>query len=238
MQEQPQATTGFQKYVFKATASALSGSVRTPYFQLLGDHAAITTYAGSAGHIMAISRGFALGADISYVEATSEIRAEVEDPIYQMIIRSHIKNLRIGTRVSVEEVVCRIRARYDRRDFEVRKMPRLSPAGSTIRNLRIDDQIQEIKLPSAFTMDEQEEDAFLEGKLDDPARFFPDTTPTPFFVAGLGAIFPAEWTWKHPQEKHRQSLCMLRMALGGDPGVMLDVCCCGGDGGGWPPFGL
>ena len=38
--------TKMQKYLYKAQAIALRGSIRKPYFQELGDHLAIATYAG------------------------------------------------------------------------------------------------------------------------------------------------------------------------------------------------
>jgi hypothetical protein len=230
--------TGFQKYVFKGNAVALSGSIRKPYFQDLGTHAAISALAGSAGYIAASSRDFALQKDVTYDYAESEIRAERRDPICQMVMRTTITNLRVGPRIAVEGVVAQLRARYDIGSFPDRKMARLSPAGSTIRNLSIDGEVREVELPPAFRMDPKEEEEFLNGGRDDDERCYPGNIPTPFYIEGLGTIFIAEWTWKHPLERHRQSLCMLRLALGSEFGAEVDIGCCSGDGNGWPPFGL
>ena len=181
--------TGFQKYVFKGNAVALSGSIRKPYFQDLGTHAAISALAGSAGYIAASSRDFALQKDVTYDHAESEIRAERRDPICQMVMRTTITNLRVGPRIAVEGVVAQLRARYDIGSFPDRKMARLSPAGSTIRNLSIDGEVREVELPPAFRMDPKEEEEFLNGGRDDDERCYPGNIPTPFYIEGLGTIF-------------------------------------------------
>ena len=67
------------------------------------------------------------------------------------------------------------------------------------------------------------------------AALQPGPIPEPIYVKGLGTIFYAEWTWVHPQERHQQHLTMLRLALGSDTGVALDISTGGSDGTGWPP---
>jgi len=225
-----------QKYLFKAHAVALRGSIRKPYYQELGDHLAIATYAGSRGRTECSNRDFAIGEDIAYDFAYTEIvAAQTGANIYQTTVTAQVKGLRIGKRLTVDEVTCRLRSLYDSRAYPGRCLPRILPVGSTIRNLRIDGQVQELRLPPAFSMDEKSQDAFFEGGRDQDNLLQPGFIPEPIRVADFGTIFYAEWTWVHPQERHQQRLTMLRLALGSDFGADVDVSGGDSDGIGWPP---
>jgi hypothetical protein len=113
-------------------------------------------------------------------------------------------------------------------------VPRILPAGSTIRNLRIDGRVQELHLPSAFDADQKTHDAFFLGELDEVTALQPGPIPEAIHVKDLGTIFYAEWTWVHPQERRQQSLTMLRLALGSAFGADVDVAVGCSDGTGWP----
>ncbi|MEI9972841.1 MAG: hypothetical protein WDO73_12730 [Ignavibacteriota bacterium] len=114
-------------------------------------------------------------------------------------------------------------------------MPRILPAGSTIRNLRIDGQVQELHLPKAFEANQKTHDSFFLGERDNDGDLQPGPIPEPIYIKGFGTIFYAEWAWVHPQERHRQSLTMLRLALGSDFGGDIDGGSGQSDGVGWPP---
>jgi hypothetical protein len=225
-----------QKYLFKGHAVALRGSIRKPYYQELGNHLEVFSYAGSAGRMQCSNREFSLAGDIAYESASTEIFAEqFDDHIYQAIVTSRVENLRIGNRMTVDEVTCRLRSVYDGRDYPRRMVARILPAGSTIKGLRIDGRELKLDLPSAFQLDEKEQDAHFRGQLDSDS-VYPGWIPEPIHVEDFGTIFYAEWVWVHPQERHQQHLTMLRLALGSDLGADIDVSIGSNDGSGWPPL--
>jgi hypothetical protein len=236
MSTSPNIEQKFQKYLFKGRAAAFRGSIRKPYYQELGSHLEISTYAGSAGRMRCSNRDFSLVGEVAYESASTEIVAEqFDDHIYQTIVTARVENLRIANRLTVDEVVCRLRSVYDGRDYPMRMAPRISPAGSTIKGLRIDGKEQKLDLPSAFGPGEKDEDAFFRGQRDsDP--FYPGFIPEPIHVEDFGTIFYAEWVWVHPQERRQQHLTMLRLALGSDFGADIDVGLSDNDGSGWPPL--
>jgi hypothetical protein len=226
-----------QKFLFKAHAVALRGTVRKPYYQELGSHLEIATFAGSAGQTKCTSRGFALAEDIAYDLATTEIVAEkLDGNMYQSTVTAQVKNLRIGKRLTVDTVTCRLRSVYDGRAFPGRAIARILPAGSSIKNLRIDGKVQDLPMPSAFSLDQKSQDAFFRGEYDKDPAFHPGRIADPIYVKDLGTIFFGEWVWVHPGEQHRQHLGMLRLALGSEFGAEIDVGIGGNDGSGWPPL--
>ena len=226
-----------QKFLFKAHAVALRGTVRKPYYQELGSHLEIATFAGSAGQTKSISKGFRLGEDIAYDSASTEIVAErVDNNIYQSTVTAQVKGLRVGKRLAVDSVTCRLRSVYDGRFYPERSISRILPAGSSIRNLRIDGKVQQLQLPAAFTLDEKSQDAFFRGERDDDPAYHPGRIADPIYVKDLGTIFFGEWVWVHPGERHRQHLGMLRLALGSEDGAEIDVGIGDNDGSGWPPL--
>ena len=225
----------FEKYVFKGSAVALTGSVRKPYYQDLGAHAAAGTCAGAACRMTASSDKFALQQDVAYDSARTELTAQREDPICRTIVQTTITNLKVGP-VTAKQVIARLVSYYDIRWFPKRKAPIILPVGSTIQGLRIgkDDRDREFKLPVAFSLNEEQQTACFEGKLDKDC--LPGTIPPPIYIEGVGTIFLAEWTWVHPQEQHQQRLTMLRLALGSDFGAEVDIGSVSSDGNGWPPY--
>jgi hypothetical protein len=225
-----------QKYLFKAYATAVEGSIRKPYYQDVGRHLAIATYAGSSGRTEATNRDFALGQEVSYKFARTSIEAVVNGTLMQTTLEARVEGLQVvGKRLTVDEVVCRLHSVYDSRSYPGRCLPRIIPAGSTIQGLRIDGVLQKLDLPAAFGTPQQQQDAFLRGEADNDTALQPGPIPEPIYVKGLGTIFYAEWTWVHPQERHQQRLTMLRLALGSDTGVAVDISTGGSDGTGWPP---
>ena len=224
-----------EKYLHKARVAALQGSIRKPYFQDLGRHLAVETYAGSGGSTECVSRGFAVGKDISYKVARTKIDASEQDGIYHTTLMAQVEGLRIGERITVDKVTCRLHSIFDSREYPNRCLPRILPAGSTIKNLRIDGKIQKLDLPRAFEENERTHVPFFLGKRDDDSALQPGPIPDPIYVPGLGTIFYAEWTWVHRDERHQQRLTMLRFALGSDFGAGIDTAYGSSDGTGWPP---
>jgi hypothetical protein len=213
------APTKMQKYLYKANAIALRGSIRKPYFQELGDHLAVSTYAGSGGRIECKSEGFAIGEELHYDSARTEIIASQEDGVFTTSVTAQVFGLQVGKRFTVEEVTCRLQSVYDSRLYPEECFPRISPIGSTIRNLRIDGEVQRLMFAPAFDAREGE----------------PGFIPEPIYVRDFGTIYYAEWTWVHPQERHQQHLTMLRLALGSDTGAAVCFGIGSSDGTGWPP---
>jgi hypothetical protein len=213
------APTKMQKYLYKANAIALRGSIRKPYFQELGDHLAVSTYAGAGGRIECRSEGFAIGEELQYDSARTEIIASEQDGVFTTSLISQVFGLQVGKRLAVEEVTCRLQSVYDSRLYPEQCFPRISPDGSTIRNLRIDGEIQRLEFSPAFEDGEGE----------------PGFIPEPIYVRDFGTIYYAEWTWVHPQERHQQHLTMLRLALGSGTGAAMCVGNGSIDGTGWPP---
>jgi hypothetical protein len=208
-----------QKYLYKANAIALRGSIRKPYFQELGDHLAVSTYAGSGGRIECKSEGFAIGEELHYDSARTEIIASQEDGVFTTSVTAQVFGLQVGKRFTVAEVTCRLQSVYDSRLYPEECFPRISPIGSTIRNLRIDGEVQRLMFAPAFDAREGE----------------PGFIPEPIYVRDFGTIYYAEWTWVHPQERHQQHLTMLRLALGSDTGAAVCFGIGSSDGTGWPP---
>jgi hypothetical protein len=208
-----------QKYLYKANAIALRGSIRKPYFQELGDHLAVSTYAGSGGRIECKSEGFAIGEELHYDSARTEIIASQEDGVFTTSVTAQVFGLQVGKRFTVEEVTCRLQSVYDSRLYPEECFPRISPIGSTIRDRRIDGEVQRLMFAPAFDAREGE----------------PGFIPEPIYVRDFGTIYYAEWTWVHPQERHQQHLTMLRLALGSDTGAAVCFGIGSSDGTGWPP---
>jgi len=215
------ATTKMQKYLYKANAIALRGSIRKPYFQELGDHLAVSTYAGASGRIECRSEGFAIGEELHYDSARTEIIASEQDGVFTTSLISQVFGLQVGKRLTVEEVTCCLKSVYDSRLYPKECFPHISPAGSTIRNLLIDGKPPErpLMFPEAFRGGDEQ----------------PGFVPEPLYVNDFGTIYYAEWTWVHPQEKHQQHLTMLRLALGSNTGAAVCVGNGSSDGVGWPP---
>ena len=227
---------GFRKFLFKASAVALSGSVRKPYYQNIGEHGVVATYAGSAGHNTARNERFTLRQDIAYDAAFSEISAEQSKSVYRTVVQSTIENLRIlGKRFTVERVIGRLESVYDVSSYPGRKVSRVLPAGSAFVNVRIDGKPVELKVSPAFNLSERERSEFFAGKHDDDPRFRPGVIPDPIHIGDFGTIFFAEWVWVHPDEMHEQSLTMLRFALGSGFGAAVDGVRLKSNGSGWPP---
>jgi hypothetical protein len=224
--------TKMQKYLYKAHAIALRGSIRKPYFQELGDHLAVTTYAGSSGRTTCKAEGFRIGDEVQYDTAHTQIIASEQNGIFTTDVTSQVFGLRVGKRLTVGEVTCRLQSVYDSNAYPQNCFPRISPAGSTIRNLEIDGKPQPLVFPPAFGRVEQSGDERLQGSQDERPGFIPESIHVP----GLGTIFYAEWTWVHPNEQHQQHLTMLRLALGSDLGGAICVGIGGSDGVGWPPI--
>ncbi len=231
-------TPTMQKYLFKGHAIALKGSVRKPYYQELGNHLEIATYAGSGGNLSATNRGFALvNNDISYESASTHISAgEVSPGIFECTVKSQVKNLRIGNILHVEEVTSQLRSVYDARSYPKRTIARISPAGSDIKNLVFGGEAQKIIMPTAFRTNSKAETEFFAGTRDEELEFQPSNPPKAIYKENFGTVYYAEWVWVHPQEKHRQHITMLRLALGSDYGGGIDVGICDNDGSGWPPL--
>ena len=234
------STPKFQKFLFKGHAIAMRGSIRKPYFQDLGNHLEVSTYAGSAGHWRCVNdKGFSVtdlaGNGVSYDSASTEILAEkVDANTYRCMVTSQVVNLRIGKHLTVDKVVGVLTSQYDASEYPKRMMSRISPAGSIIQNLKIDGKAQELHLPPAFS-DQKTQDKFFKGGCDDDPAFHPGPPPPSIVVPGVGTIFYAEWVWQHPDEKHRQHITMLRLALGSDFGGDNDTGVVDNDGTGWPP---
>ena len=227
-----------QKFLFKARASGLEGRIRKPYHQDLGIHAPTQLFAGVAGKCSARCENFRLGNDLSYDLAATEITAESRGAIHRTVLTSRLENLRIRGRFSVELVVCRMESVYDTAHYPARRHSRISPSGSLIQGVRIDGKLHEPKHHPAFGHDEGTRQAFFEGKHDDHPDFHPGFVPDSLHIPDFGTIYFAEWAWVHPDEKHRQQLTMLRLALGSDFGADLTMATADGDGTGWPPVGL
>jgi hypothetical protein len=228
--------THMQKYLYKAQAIALRGSIRKPYYQELGDHLAISTYAGSASRIECTSRGFAVAEDIRYEVARTEIVTEAKNGFFTTSLLAQVEGLQIG-KLSVDQVTCRLRSVYDSGAYPNRMVPRILPAGSSIVNLQFDKRALELVLPAAFRVDADTSESFFRGEHDDDDDALqPGSIAEPIHIDGFGTIFFAEWTWVHPQERHQQHLTMLRLALGSDLGANTCVGVGSSDGYPWPPI--
>ena len=233
------------KFLFKAEATALRGAIRKPYYQDLGKHAVVSTHAGSGGTLTAAVQrknggngepGFAIGKDIFYSHAWSQITAEERDETYITVAETTIRDLSIGGRLMVRKVVCRLQSRYSAAEYEKRKVSRISPRGSTIEGLFVDKAAVQFQLPHAFTMSKAEEESFFKGRYDDDSesKYHPGFFGPSFHKDGFGTLYFGEWSWVHPDERERQHLTMLRMSLGSDFGLEADCCEAYEDGSGWP----
>jgi hypothetical protein len=224
-----------EKYLYKAYAIALRGSIRKPYFQNLGNHLAISTYAGSRGKTECSHHDFAVGEDIRYKVARTRIEAGESKGIYKSTLIAQVEGLQIGKRLSVDEVTCSLTSVYDSKNYPKNCLPRILPTGSTIRNLRVDGRIQDLLMPPAFHAGGETHQSFFRGERDEDSTLQPGPMPEPIHVPDLGTIYYAEWSWVHPNERHQQRLTMLRLALGSDFGGDVDVGVGHSDGTGWPP---
>jgi hypothetical protein len=233
-------TPTFQKYVFRGSATALRGNIRKPYYQDLGRHLEIFTWAGSPVNIRCTNDGFAVGSEISYASATTSIVTTESGDFYECEAFSQVTGLNVAGRLSIDEVTSRLRSVYDKRSYPGRMAARVSPAGSTIKNLQVDKRPLELRLPAAFAIGDDEANEFLYGRANEDyeRRFLPDVKliPAPFAFQNFGTIYYAEWALSAVQEGH-QHLIMLRLALGSDVGGDTDVGCTDNNGSGWPPLG-
>jgi hypothetical protein len=223
--------TKMQKYLYKAHAIALRGSIRKPYFQELGDHLSVKTYAGSSGRTTCKAEGFRLGDVIQYDTAHTQIDASEQNGIFTTSVTSQVFGLRVGKRLTVGEVTCRLQSVYNADEYPQNCYPRISPAGSIIRNLEIDGRAQSLAFPTAFAANQKSGDERAQSSQDER----PGLIPEAIHVPDLGTIFYAEWAWVHPDEQHQQHLTMLRLALGSDLGAAICVGQACSDGVGWPP---
>lgn len=232
--------SGFQKFLFKGRAVALQGRVRKPYYQELGAHAVAATYAGSAGQSRSRNEGFALGTDISYGAAYSEVSTDEEDGRYKTSVRSTIENLKmLDGFLTVDKIVARLDSVYDRRLYPKRKEPRILPVECKIESLKVGRQEMKLdgRFAPAFYFGEDEREDFFSGKCDTDSRFYPGFIPDPLIVEGFGTLYFAEWAWVHPGEQCMQHLTMFRFALGSHFGADGGAASTTSDGKGWPPNG-
>jgi hypothetical protein len=225
----------FEKFLFKAECNALEGSIRKPYYQKLGKHVPLEAYAGSPLRATARSEGFAVGRDITYGNAASEILAEQSDTIHHTVVQTTIEKLTVRDRLTVGLIVSRLESRYDHREYPARKPSRVLPAGSKIEGVFLDGKEIQVKLPPAFDLSEDEREAFYRGRFDRDPRFHPGFIPDPVHVEGFGTLWFAEWVWVHPDEHEAQHLTMLRLGLGSDFGGDVRLASTTSDGRGWPP---
>lgn len=245
--------SGMKKFLFKAQAVALKGAVRKPYFQELGEHAAIATHAGSQARLSSSSQGFLLRrrpapvdrasasatprADFAYRSATSKINAGEVNGVYRTEVTSEILGLSVlDGRLTVDRVFCSLVSQFDPREYPNRKVSRISPRGSTIQGLMVDHKPIQIQFPQAFGMNEDQEQAFFAGRYDeDPNyQYHPGFFVEPFHLDNFGTLYFAEWAWIHPDETDEQHLTMLRLALGSDFGSDSDCASGRTNGSGWP----
>jgi hypothetical protein len=225
----------FQKFLFNAACFALDGHIRKPYYQKLGRHVPLESYAGSEVHAIARNEGFAIGRDFMYGAVSSEITARREESVYHTIVQTTVEKLQIRDRLTVGRLVARLESRYDLRDYPGRKPSRVLPAGSTIEGVMLDGRQIDVRLPPAFTLTDDEREAFYAGKYDRDPRFHPGYIPDPVHVDGFGTLWFAEWAWVHPDEQEAQHITMLRLGLGSDYGADADAASVRCDGRGWPP---
>lgn len=224
--------TKMQKYLFKASAIALRGRIHKPYFQDLGEHLPAMTYAGSSARHEFRSGGFKVGQEVQYDAARTEIIAGEQSGVFNTSVTAQVFGLQVGTRLFVEEVTCRLQSTYDSKNYPGSCYPRISPAGSIIKNLKIDGKVQQLVFPPAFGAGEAGNPPVLDNRSDAPQ---PGFYPEPIYVPNFGTIYYAEWSWVHPDERHQQHLTMLRLSLGSDLGAAMCVGIGGSDGAGWPP---
>jgi hypothetical protein len=227
-------------FLFNSRATALRGSVRKPYYQELGEHAPLRTYAGSSGQGSSEFKNFSLANTVSYKAASSQISADVEGSAPKRVFRTRVESTLeglsvLGGRIKADLVVSALETVFDERFFSKEKAPLISPAGSRFENLVIDGQIQKPVLPPAFTASRDDVESYFKRSLKDPSRFTPAITAEPFHKDGLGTIYFAEWVFINPYEKYRQALIMLRLALGSDDGLDMDCCLTESDGTGVDP---
>ena len=226
----------FQKYVFNSGATAFHGSIRKPTFQDLGNHLEVSTYAGSQANIQATNSRFAFDDVVSYESATTSIVARENGDYFEGETVARVTGLKIGGRLSIDEVTSRLRAVYDKRLYPQVMTARISPAGSTIKNLRIDGKPLDLKLPAAFASSDAEADVFLYRRDANTPAIAPDVRfiPAPFAIEDFGTIYYAEWTLE-AQKEGKQHLTMVRFALGSDLGADGDAGCTYSNGTPWPP---
>jgi hypothetical protein len=230
-------TPAFQKYVFNGGATAFHGSVRKPYFQDLGKHLEISTYAGGPVNIRCTNGRFAFDGYMSYESATTSIVTRENDHFVECEVFAQVTGLKIAGRLSIGEVTSRLRSVYDKRGYPGRMFARISPAGSTIKDFLVIGQDSVVPdLPKAFTLSDAEANEALYGQVQNDDAIAPDArlVPASVPVPDFGTIYFAEWA-SAAQEQGEQHLTMVRLALGSDVGADCDVGCTYTDGSGWPP---
>ena len=229
-------TPKIKKFVYKAQGIALRGSIRKPFYQDLGQHAVVQTFAGSSGNSRSQNNNFSLPNFVQYAAAHSEIVADVigqaPDRQFRTRVTSVVEGLNVlNGRITADRVVSSLTSVFDERLYPIEKVPRITPAGSRFDNLQIDKVLQNVPLPPAFSNDPA---AFAQGIRDqEPPN--PVILATPVHKDGLGTVYFAEWVWVHPDERKQQVLVMLRLALGSGDGMEADVGLCSSDGTGIDP---
>jgi len=226
-----------KKFVYKARGIALRGSIRKPFFQELGEHAAVETHAGTSGREHSHSANFSIDRFIRYAAAFSEVNTEMigEKPArrFRTQVLSVVEGLDVlQGRITADRVVSKLTSVFDERFYAQERVPRISPAGSRFDNFRIDGELQDIELPPAFTR-ENDDDFFNHECGKDVIS--PAILAKPFHKEGLGTVYFAEWVWVHPDEMEQQALVMLRLALGSEDGMDADVAMAFSDGTGIDP---
>ncbi len=217
-------------FLFHGRAVALSGSVQKPSFFDMGEHAVAEFFAGSGGSASSVVNQFSAGG-ISYKSARSEVIGHSSGGVYSTIVSTVIEDLRIFDWLTVDRIVSRLESVFLESDYPRRKTPRILPTGSTIVGLRVNGKTMDLDLPEAFDINYNKADEFLYGrssKLQEPAAI-----PKSLYIANLGTIHYAEWTWVGT-EKKEQRLTMLRLGLGSDDGGNLGVGECQSNGSGIP----
>jgi hypothetical protein len=230
-----------KKFVYKSRGIALRGSIRKPFYQDLGRHAVVQTFAGSSGDSQSRNNNFSLPNFVRYASAESEIVADVvgqePDRLFRTRVTTVVEGLNVlNGRITADRIVSSLSSIFVERLYPKVKAPRITPAGSRFDNLQIDGVLQNVPLPPAFSNDPA---AFAEGIRDEeppiPEPPIPIILAAPFHKDGLGTVFFAEWVWVHPDERKQQALVMLRLALGSDDGMAADVGLCISDGSGIDP---
>src|SRR5215831_17936308 len=229
-------TPRIKKFLFKAQGIALRGSIRKPFYQDLGQHAVVQTFAGSSGNSLSENNNFSLPNFVHYAAAYSRIVAEVVGEAPNRQFRTQVTAVVEGLnvlngRITANRIVSSLTSIFDERLYPKEKVPRITPAGSRFDNLQIDKVLQNVPLPPAFSDDPA---AFAQAIRDqEPPN--PAILAAPFHKDGLGTVYFAEWVWVHPDERKQQALVMLRLALGSDDGMEADVGLCISDGSGIDP---
>jgi hypothetical protein len=233
---------GLRNFLFRGNAVGFRGRVTKPYFQELGEHAVSSTHAGSPGSCSAENRGFSLAGDVRYGRVSTSVEAVKLEDRCVTVVKATIEDLTIGGKLKAEAVVARLESVHFSREYPGRKVARISPAGSKIIGLTFDGKPpeRELILPSAFATDpdteegRKEMEAFFRGKYDRRPDWHPGQYAEAWVIPNFGVVRVGEWSWVHPEEKHRQHITMLRISLGSPFGGDFECNVVESNGAGWP----